>query len=85
MPAKILANLSCILDDLKKKILDTLEDKLTAYLPEVFAIVKNTGYRFANNDIVEVTATQMDRDLAATRDFVTIEGDKVNCSTYSLT
>ncbi len=63
-------------DDLKKKILDTLEDKLTEYLPEVFAIVKNTGYRFANNDLVEVTATQMDRDLAATRDFVTIEGDK---------
>ena len=64
------------IDKLKKQILDTLEEKLTGYLPEVFAIVKNTGYRFANNETVEVTATQMDRDLAATRDFVTIEGDK---------
>ncbi len=45
-------------------------------LPEVFAIVKNTGYRFANNETIEVTATDMDRELAATKDFVTIEGDK---------
>jgi len=63
-------------EKLQKQILDTLEQKLTDFLPEVFAIVKNTGYRFANNETIEVTATQMDRDLAATRDFVTIEGDK---------
>ena len=63
-------------DKLKKQILDTLEEKLTEFLPEVYAIVKQTAYRFANNDTVEVTATQMDRDLAATRDFVTIDGDK---------
>ncbi len=63
-------------DKIKKQVLETLEQKLTDYLPEVYAIVKNTGYRFANNDTIEVTATQMDRDLAATRDFVTIEGDK---------
>ncbi len=63
-------------DKLKKQVQDKLEDKLTAYLPEVYAIVKNTAYRFANNETVEVTATDMDRDLAATRDFVTIEGDK---------
>lgn len=63
-------------DKLKKQILDTLEQKLTDYLPEVYAIVKNTGYRFANNETITVNATQLDRDLAATRDFVTIEGDK---------
>ena len=64
------------IDDLKKKIRETFEAKLNDYLPEVFAIVKNTGYRFTNNDTVEVTATKMDRELAATKDFVTIEGDK---------
>ncbi|MBE6331040.1 MAG: preprotein translocase subunit SecA [Bacteroidales bacterium] len=64
------------IDDLKKKILKTFDDQLTEILPEVFAIVKQTAYRFANNETVEVTATQMDRDLAATKDFVTIEGDK---------
>ena len=63
-------------DKLKKKVRETQEAKLTEYLPEVYAIVKNTAYRFANNETVEVTATQMDRDLAATRDFVTIDGDK---------
>ncbi len=63
-------------DKLKKKVRETQEAKLTEYLPEVYAIVKNTAYRFANNETVEVTATQMDRDLAATRDFVSIDGDK---------
>ena len=64
------------IDKIKKNILETFEKGLTDSLPEVFAIVKQTAYRFAQNETVEVTATQMDRDLAATRDFVTIEGDK---------
>ena len=64
------------IDKTKKNILDTFEKGLTEALPEVFAIVKQTAYRFANNETVEVTATQMDRDLAATKDFVTIEDDK---------
>ena len=64
------------IDKIKKQVLDKLEDELTSYLPEVYAIVKNTAYRFANNETIEVTATPMDRDLAATRDFVTIDGDK---------
>ena len=64
------------IDKIKKNVLDTLEKGLMDALPEVFAIVKNTGYRFANNETVEVTATDMDRELAATKDFVTIDGDK---------
>ena len=38
--------------------------------------MKSTARRFAENPTIEVTATQFDRDLAATKDFVTIEGDK---------
>ena len=38
--------------------------------------MKTTALRFAENPTIEVTATQFDRDLAATKDFVTIEGDK---------
>ena len=64
------------IDELKKKVLDTFDNQLNEILPEVFAIVKQTAYRFAQSETVEVTATQMDRDLAATKDFVTIEGDK---------
>ena len=64
------------IDKIKKNVRDTLEKGLLDALPEVFAIVKNTGYRFANNETIEVTATDMDRELAATKDFVTIEGEK---------
>ena len=38
--------------------------------------MKSTARRFAENETVEVTATDFDRELAATHDFVDIEGDK---------
>ena len=66
------------IDHIEKDIKATYEIVLQEILPEVFAIVKSTARRFAQNDEIVVTATQMDRDLAAdTRfDFVEIEGDK---------
>lgn len=65
------------IDKHEKEILDIIEDKLNGHLPVVFAAMRETAARFAANETVEVTATQMDRDLAAQgRDFVTIEGDK---------
>lgn len=65
------------IDKHEKTILETLEKKLNEHLPTVFAAMRETAARFAANETVEVTATQMDRDLAAQgRDFVTIEGDK---------
>ena len=64
-------------DDIQKEILDILEDKLNEVLPTVFAIVKSTARRFAENETITVTATQLDRDLAAQgKDFVSIDGDK---------
>ena len=64
-------------DSLEKKILDILDEQLEKHLPTVFAAIRETAYRFAHNETIEVTATQLDRDLAAEgRDFVTIEGDK---------
>ena len=65
------------IDQLKKDILDRTEEKLNEVLPEVFAIVKDTARRFAQNETIEVTATDFDRQLAAEgRDFVHIDGDK---------
>ena len=65
------------IDDIQKEILDVLEDKLNEVLPTVFAIVKSTARRFAENETITVTATQLDRDLAAQgKDFVSIDGDK---------
>mgnify|MGYP000769267363 FL=1 len=38
--------------------------------------MKDTAHRFKENEEIEVTATQFDRDLAVKHDFVEIEGDK---------
>ena len=64
------------IDKIEKQVLDKLEEGLTEILPEVYAIVKDTARRFAQNETVEVTATDYDRELAATKDFVEIDGDK---------
>ena len=64
------------IDKLETAVLDKYEVALDEVLPEAFAIVKATAKRFAENEEVEVTATDMDRTLAATKDFVRIEGDK---------
>ncbi len=65
------------IDKHEKNILDILEKELNDHLPVVFAAMRETAARFAANEIVEVTATQMDRDLAAAgHDFVSIDGDK---------
>ncbi len=64
-------------DKLEKVILDKYEKALDEALPQVFALVKATAKRFAENERIEVTATQFDRDLAAKgHDFLHIEGDK---------
>ena len=64
------------IDKLEKEVLDRYEKALDEALPEAFAIVKDTARRFSENAEIEVTATDFDRELAATHDFVRIEGDK---------
>ncbi|MCR5827573.1 MAG: preprotein translocase subunit SecA [Bacteroidales bacterium] len=64
-------------DKLVKEEDEAIEKVLTEVLPETFAIVKSTARRFAQNQTIEVTASDFDRDLAAEgRDFVEIQGDK---------
>ena len=66
------------IDKLEKEALDIYEDALNEVMPEVFAIVKDTARRFAENEETVVTATDFDRELAADprKDFITIDGDK---------
>ncbi len=64
------------IDKLETAVLDKYEVVLDEILPETFAIVKETARRFTENEEVVVTATDMDRTLAATKDFVRIEDDK---------
>ncbi len=65
------------IDATTKRIDEKIEEKLDEILPEAFAIMKDTARRFAQNETVEVTATQFDRDMAAAgKDFLEIVGDK---------
>lgn len=64
------------IDQLEKDILVKIEEVLTEIQPEAFAVVKETSRRFAENKTIEVNATQMDRDIAAKRNHVIINGDK---------
>ena len=64
------------IDKLEKDVLERMEEALNEALPQVFAIVKSTAARFAQNENVIVTANDFDRDLAARFDFVDIDGDK---------
>ncbi|ADV43534.1 preprotein translocase subunit SecA [Bacteroides helcogenes] len=64
------------IDKIEKDILEIYEKALDEVLPVAFSIVKETAKRFAENEEVTVTATEFDRQLAATKDFVRIEDDK---------
>ena len=64
------------IDKIEKHVLDLYEKELDKVLPVAFSIVKETARRFAENEYVEVTATDFDRELAVTHDFVDIDGDK---------
>ena len=64
------------IDKLEKEILEIYEKALDEILPVAFSIVKDTARRFSENEEIVVTATDFDRELATTKDFVRIEGDK---------
>ena len=72
------ADIFAQIDKLEKEVLDIYEQSLNEVMPEVFAIVKETARRFAENEETVVTATDFDRELAADprKDFITIDGDK---------
>ncbi|MFN7267094.1 MAG: preprotein translocase subunit SecA [Bacteroidota bacterium] len=65
-------------DELRKNRDKALEDVLKQILPEAFAVVKEAGRRFTQNDSIEVTATDHDRMLASKpgKTYVSINGDK---------
>ena len=68
------------IDKLEEEITGKIEVVLNEILPEAFAVMRVTARRFKENDIVEVTATDHDRELAAKLDNVNIVGDKAQYS-----
>ena len=63
------------IDRLEKDILERLDKALDEALPEAFGIMKDTARRFTENETLEVTATDYDKELALTKDFVEISED----------
>lgn len=72
------------IDKLDKEVLEIYEKALNEIMPVAFNIVKDTARRFAENEEIVVTATDFDRELATTKDFVRIEGDKAIYSNHWL-
>ncbi len=63
------------IDKLTEVIDQKIEEILETILPEAFAVIKETARRWAENGQLTVTAQQFDRDLAAKKDGISIEGD----------
>ncbi|MBZ0206709.1 MAG: preprotein translocase subunit SecA [Flavobacteriales bacterium] len=64
------------IDKLEEQTLGEIEEVLLEILPEAFAVMKETARRFTENTEVTVNATDLDREIAAKRDGVRIEGDQ---------
>ena len=63
------------IDALEKEAYEISEKTLMEILPEAFAVVKETAKRFKENTEIKVTATAKDRELSATKTYITLDGD----------
>ena len=66
------------IDKLEKEAYEISEKVLIDILPEAFAVVKETAKRFKDNTTITVTSTEKDRELSATKPYITIVGDQTN-------
>lgn len=64
------------IDQLEKDRDTKIEEVLNEILPEAFAVMKETARRFATNTTLESEATELDRQLAPVKEFITINGTK---------
>ena len=63
-------------DRIEKEAYNKSQEALAEILPEAFAVMKDTARRFTEYELVEVTATEFDRELASKRDNISIKGDQ---------
>ena len=64
------------IDGLEKEAYEISEKVLNEILPEAFAVVKETARRFKENTSLTVTATFKDRELSASKTYITLNGDQ---------
>jgi len=62
------------IDQIEKTVTTKVEEVLMQILPEAFAVIKETARRFKEKDALDVTATDLDRDLATKRGHIEILG-----------
>ena len=63
------------IDDEIKQRDNALEKVLLDILPEAFAVMKETAKRFSENQTIKVSATELDKNLSVTKEFITIDGE----------
>ena len=64
------------IDSKNKERNEHLEEVLRNILPEAFAVVKETARRFKENTLIEVTATEQDRNLSVSKSYINLQGDR---------
>ena len=64
------------IDALEKEAYEISEKVLGELLPEAFAVIKETARRFKENTSLTVTASAKDRELSATKTYITLNGDQ---------
>ncbi|MEO0044997.1 MAG: Protein translocase subunit SecA [Bacteroidota bacterium] len=64
------------IDTLEKEAYEISEKVLSEILPDAFAVIKETARRFKENTSVTVSASPKDRELSATKSYITLDGDK---------
>ena len=63
------------IDKLEEDAYKIAQDTLNEILPEAFAVVKETARRFVENETLKVKATEFDRQLSGSKEYVSLEGD----------
>ena len=64
------------IDALEKEAYEISEKTLGELLPEAFAVVQETARRFKENTEIRVTSTAKNHELAADKNYITLEGDE---------
>jgi len=64
------------IDKLNDKAYEATEKILNDIQAEAFAVMKETAKRFVENSEIHVTASAFDRELSATKSYVTLDDDK---------
>ncbi|SHM31504.1 preprotein translocase subunit SecA [Cyclobacterium lianum] len=64
------------IDKVEKERDDALEVSLEKVLPRAFAVIKETARRLKENTFLKVSASESDKEMAAAKSYVEIEGDQ---------